>query len=76
MSDSVDARRYRALRKFLAVARDEPGDWTCWLDLACVPYRSRTTDPDELADNLAQALEDRGILAAPAAAQPQGAHDE
>jgi hypothetical protein len=50
MSEITDAERYQALKEFLAVARDEPGEWTCWLDLSCVPFRSQTTDPQELVD--------------------------
>jgi hypothetical protein len=47
-----DAERYRWLRQYLAVGRDEPKDWTCWIELPCIPYRSRTTKAEELLDAL------------------------
>lgn len=34
----------------LTVVRDEPTDWTCWLELPCTPSRSRTTDVREFID--------------------------
>lgn len=45
-----DAARYRWLLKYLVVEADSPEDWTCWLGLTCIPYRSKTSDPQELLD--------------------------
>jgi hypothetical protein len=54
--DQRDAARYRALRQYLTVARDEPHAWTCWLELACIPVREKTHDPDVIVDWLVGAL--------------------
>ena len=48
-----DATRYRwLLRHALVVVRDVPADWTCWLGLAPIPFRSKTIDPSALLDEL------------------------
>lgn len=54
--DAEDAARYRALAIYLSVKRDEPGDWTCWLELDCIPYRSQTEKPHELVDMLVEQI--------------------
>lgn len=51
-----DAERWRAINKYLSVERDVAGEWTCWLELECVPWRSQTTDVNELADKLVKSL--------------------
>jgi len=53
-NDKQDALRYRVLKQFLAVERDSPNDWTCWLDLPCIPFRSQTEEPDDLVDKLVE----------------------
>jgi hypothetical protein len=58
MSDQEDALRYRALRKYLTVERDEPDSWTCWLALACIPVRGKTQDPDSIIDWLVTTLKE------------------
>jgi hypothetical protein len=50
--DVRDARRYRWLRQYLQVQADGPGDWTCWLAIECIPYRSKTDSAEELLDML------------------------
>lgn len=45
-------RRWQWWRKHMRVTRLDPSDWTCWLGIECIPYRSQTTDPDELSDEL------------------------
>lgn len=45
-----DAARYRWLRQHLEVQADGPDEWTCWLGLACLPYRSKTESAEELLD--------------------------
>jgi hypothetical protein len=57
--ETTDADRYQAIREFLTVDRDEPGAWTCWLGLACVPFRSQSVNPDDLADMLVRILRER-----------------
>jgi hypothetical protein len=47
-----DAERYRWLLQYLVVAADAPGDWTCWLALKQICFRSKTSDPQELLDAL------------------------
>lgn len=54
--DAEDAARWRALSLYLTVKRDSPGDWTCWLELACIPYRSKTDKPFELVDMLVEQI--------------------
>lgn len=52
-SEAQDALRWRWWRaNHMGVGRGESGDWTCWVELPCVPFRSKTTDPDELTDEL------------------------
>ena len=48
----ADALRWRWWRQFAEVKRDSPGDWTCWIEIPCIAYRSQTTSPDELTDAL------------------------
>lgn len=57
-----DADRWRWWKPLMRVGRDEPGDWTCWVEMECVPYRSQTTSVDELTDALKDRfpLRDRG----------------
>lgn len=57
--DAEDAKRWRALSLYLTVKRDSPGDWTCWLELACIPYRSKTEKPFVLVDMLVDQIEQR-----------------
>lgn len=53
MREKQDALRWRWWRaNHMKVGRDEPGDWTCWVEIPCIAYRSQTTDPDELTDVL------------------------
>lgn len=47
-----DAERYRWLKPYLEVARDDDSKWTCWLALQCIPYRSTTESAEELLDKL------------------------
>jgi hypothetical protein len=44
--------RFRWLLQHMRVERDAPSDWTCWLELDLIAYRSRTTSPTELLDAL------------------------
>ena len=66
----ADAERYRALKHHLAVDRDEPHDWTCWVRLDCVPFRSKTDDPQVLVDMLTDLYAARATSSAPAKEQP------
>jgi hypothetical protein len=50
--DVRDARRYEWLRQYLQVQADSPDDWTCWLALECIPYRSKADSAEELLDML------------------------
>lgn len=53
--DSVrptDEKRFRWLLQFVHVARDQEGEWTCWLELEQIPFRSKTKDPIELLDSM------------------------
>jgi len=50
----TDEQAGRWLLRYLRVARDEPEDWTCWLELPLMPYRSRTENARELLDALFQ----------------------
>jgi hypothetical protein len=47
-----DAERYRWLHQYLVVAADDPEDWTCWLALQCIPFRSKESDAQALLDTL------------------------
>lgn len=48
------AERYLWLRQHLGIGSYGPNEWTCWLELACIPYRldPKTADPQVLLDAL------------------------
>jgi hypothetical protein len=48
----ADAMRWRWWEKQARVARDQPDDWTCWIDMPQICYRSKTTSVNELTDSL------------------------
>ena len=49
----ADAERWRWWKHdHIHVARDEPGDWTCWMEMDQIPFRSETTSVDDLTDAL------------------------
>lgn len=55
MSEVIDdAYRFRWLIAHMRVERNQPRDWTCWLELNLIPYLSQTTSPVELLDELIQ----------------------
>jgi len=49
--DTADANRYRWLKNYMQVTRGD-SDWTCWLELKCIPFRSLEEDPEKLLDQL------------------------
>lgn len=52
-NQAADALRWRWwLANGLRVARDQKGDWTCWIEIPFIPFRSQTNDPCELTDAL------------------------
>lgn len=56
-----DALRWRWWLKHMTVARDEIGSWTCWVAMACVPFRSKTESVNDLTDSLIERFPDKGV---------------
>lgn len=54
MVEIDDAYRGRWLLNHMRLERVHPGEWTCWLTLDMICFRSKTTSPVELLDELIQ----------------------